>query len=67
MKSWFADNQKLIIAALYIQKILLQKFFFLTKNIEKFRPLLYGIGIFKEKCKKLSVRNLFESSILTEN
>ena len=33
--------------------------FFFTGNIWKFKPLLYGIGIFKENCMKLSGRNLF--------
>ena len=50
MKSWCADNQKLSIAALYMQKILLQKFFFLTENFQKYWPLPYGI--IKKFCMK---------------
>ena len=50
MKSWCADNQKLSIAALYMQKILLQKFFFLTENFQKYWPLRYGI--IKQFCMK---------------
>ena len=57
MKSWRDGNQKFTITALYIQKISLQKFFFFTGNIEKYRPLPYGIGIFKENCMKKSGRN----------
>ena len=59
IKSWCADNRKLIIATLNMQKFFLQKFFFLKENIGKFIPLLYAIGIFKENCMKSSGRIFF--------
>ena len=47
----FLFDWKLIITALYMQKILLQKLFFLTENFWKYRPLRYGIGL--EYSKKI--------------
>ena len=46
MKSWCAENQKLISL----------QYTFSNFDAEDRRPLLYGIGIFKENCMKFSVR-----------
>ena len=52
-----------------MQKILLQKLFFLTENFRKFRPLPYGIGLdYSKKIVWSRVAEFFlEIGILTEN